>query len=340
MRKNPSTFSALGALAVLSFTGVAVAQTRPAFEVASIKPSAPLDMAKLAADMQQGKMPKMGAHVDASRAEYNYVAMRDLIVLAYGVKTFQVTGPDWLTKERYDIVAKLPAGSRKEDAPKMLQSLLEDRFKLTFHKTKEEHPVLGLVVGKNGPKLKESTEKPQALDETIPLKPGEMMQEGPDGPVRVTMGKLGSATVNMGLKGTMSYGMNPATQSFHMDGSMITMSGFADMLTQFSQMGDGGGRQVVDMTNLKGNYEVAIDFALADLLQMARANGMDIPMGAGRGPGGPVGGAPSDAASELGGGATSSITQAVSALGLKLEPRKAMVNQLIIDHVEKTATEN
>jgi uncharacterized protein (TIGR03435 family) len=107
------------------------------------------------------------------------------------------------------------------------------------------------------------------------------------------------------------------------------------MLTQFSKMGGGSGRQVVDMTELKGNYQVAIDFALTDLLQMARSAGFDIPAG---GPGGP-GAGPAEAASDPG-GAASSITTAVQALGLKLEPRKAMVDQLIVDHVEKTPTEN
>jgi uncharacterized protein (TIGR03435 family) len=341
MRKTFYTSRMLSRLSIVILAATAAfAQTRPAFEVASIKPSAPLDMAKLAAEMQQGKMPKMGAHVDGSRAEYTYVALRDLIVLAYGVKPFQVTGPDWITKDRFDIVAKMPEGSRKEDAPKMLQTLLEERFKLAMHRTKEEHPVLGLVVGKGGPKLKESAETPKPLDESVPLKPGEMIQEGPEGPVRVTMGKLGSATINMGEKGMVNYGMNPATQSLHMEGSMITMSGFADMLTQFMQMGGGGGRQIVDMTNLKGHYEVALDFGLADLLQMARSAGMDIPVGAGRGPGPAGAAAPSDAASDPGGGTASSVTQAVSALGLKLESRKAPVDQLIVDHLEKTPTEN
>ncbi|MDT7816445.1 MAG: hypothetical protein QOJ42_6361, partial [Acidobacteriaceae bacterium] len=52
--------------------------------------------------------------------------------------------PDWMTTERFDIVAKMPEGSTKEDAPKMLQTLLEDRFKLTTHRTSAEHPVLAL----------------------------------------------------------------------------------------------------------------------------------------------------------------------------------------------------
>ena len=44
--------------------------------------------------------------------------------------------------------------------PKMLQSLLEERFKLVTHRTTAEHPVLALVVGKGGPRLKASAEKP------------------------------------------------------------------------------------------------------------------------------------------------------------------------------------
>lgn len=315
----------------------AIAQTKPAFEVASIKPSAPLDMARMMADVRAGKMPKMGAHIDGGRAEYTYVTLRDLLMMAWKVKPYQITGPDSITKERFDIVAKMPDGSKKDEAPQMLQALLEERFKLTFHRATEEHPVLGLVVGKSGHKLKESAETPKPIDEDTPLKPGEMTQQGPYGPVRVTVGKMGSATMNMGAKGIMNYGMNPATMSFHMDGSMVTMEGFAEILSQISTMGGTGGRRVVDMTNLKGAYEVAIDFAMADLLRMAKSAGVDIPTG----PQGPVPGAgPADAAAEPGGGPGSSITSAVQALGLKLESRKAMTDQFIIDHVEKLPTEN
>ena len=341
MRSTLLTVRSACTLTVAALLAIpALAQTKATFEVASIKSSPPIDMAKMAAQIQAGQMPKIGAHIDNGRAEYTYLTLRDLITMAYGVKPFQVSGPDWLTKQRFDVVAKMPAGAKKEEAPKMLQALLEDRFKLAIHRTKEEHPVLGLVVAKGGPKLKESSGTPKPLDPDEPLKPGEVIQDGPDGPVKMTIGKAGSATVNMGAKGTMSYAMNPATQTFHLDGSMITMSGFADMLTQFSQMGGGGGRQVVDMTGLKGVYEVQMDFSLADLLNMARAAGMDIPMGAGRGPGGaPAGAAAADAASDPG-GATSSITTAVQSLGLKLESRKAPIEQLVVDHAEKTPTEN
>ena len=164
--------------ALLVVTGAAFGQgeTKPklAFEVASVKPAAPIDIQKLAQQMMQGggEMPKIGPHVDGAQAEYTYMALRELIVTAYKVKPYQITGPDWLANTRFDIKAKMPDGSKKDDAPEMLQSLLEDRFRLVVRRETKEHPVLALVVGKGGPKLK-AAEPAKAIDENAPLQPGE-----------------------------------------------------------------------------------------------------------------------------------------------------------------------
>jgi uncharacterized protein (TIGR03435 family) len=292
----------------------------------------------LAALQSGGKMP-IGATIDSGRAEYLYLDLKTLMTYAYGVKPYQITGPDWMSTTRFDIVAKMPAGSSKDDAPKMLQSLLEDRFKLVTHRDSAEHPVLALVVGKGGPKLKASAEKPAAIDESAPLKPGEMKMDGADGPMRVKVDMTtGRSVVDMGLKGKMSYSMNPATQSMHIDFSMTTMAGFADMMTQLmTQLGGGTtGRQVVDMTGIPGNYDASLEISLAEIIALARSAGMDIPAGAPGGVGAPSNGP--GVASDPGGG--SSITDAVQSMGLKLESRKAVVDQLIVDHVEKTPTEN
>lgn len=321
---------------LLVVTGAASAQTPPklAFEVASVKPAAALDIAKLQAAVQGGGQLPLGPHMGASRAEFKYMALKELIALAYKVKGYQISGPDWMGELRFDIVAKYPDGATKDDVPKMLQALLEERFKMTVHRETKEHPVLALVVGKGGAKLKDAGAAPPPIDESVPLKPGELSMDTADGPARMTVDtKSGGGTMNMGAKGTVTYKMNSATMMLHMDFSQVTMSGFADTLTQFSQMGGGGGRQVVDMTDLKGNYQAAFDFSLADLMAMAKAQGMDVPGGA------PGGGAPAaNAAPEPSGG--SSLNDAVQALGLKLEQRKAPVEQLVIDHIEKTPTEN
>ena len=307
-----------------------------AFDVATIRPSPPLDVQKLAADMQAGKMPRFGPHVDASRAEYIYMSLKDLIAMAYKVKPYQVTGPDWLGSQHFDIAATMPDGSTKDDAPAMLQALLADRFKLTVHRDKQEHPVLALVVGKSGPKLKESPTAPEPIPADAPLKPGEMKVDGQDGPIRITRSSDGTTTMNMGAKGIITQRMDMQTQTMHLESTMVTMEGFADMLTNLMQMGGGGGRQVVDMTGLKGNYQVAVDISLASLIAIARSQGM-AQMGPGGGGGG-GGESPASAASDPAGGAT--VFESVEKLGLKLEQRKAPVEQLIVDHAEKTPTEN
>lgn len=331
MRKILRRFTIVSCLAWAA--AVAPAQTKPTFEVASVKPTA-MDMAKLMAAVQNGEMPRIGPRVDGARAEYIYMALKDLISLAYKVKPYQITGPDWMASQRFDIIAKLPDGASKDDVPMMLQALLEDRFKLTLHRESKEGPVLALVVGKGGPKMKESPEAPKPIDANAPLAPGERQIDGPDGPMRMTVNaKTGSSTMNMGSKGTVNTSMDPATRSMKIEASQVTMGGFADMLSSFAQAA--GGQQVKDMTGLTGNYQVAISFSLEDLMNMARAQGVAVPnLPAQAG----AAATPADAASDPGG--SSSLFQAVQSMGLKLESRKAMVEQLVIDHVEKTPTEN
>jgi uncharacterized protein (TIGR03435 family) len=331
----------LARVAHIAFGGLltcctAFGQTAPAklaFDVASVRPSAPLDPVKLQADMQAGKMPKFGPRIDAARAEYNYMSLKELIANAYGVKLYQVTGPDWLVTQRFDIVATMPDGSSKDDAPKMLQALLEERFKLEANRDNQEHPVLALVVGKGGPRLKESTGTAQPFDEDAPLKPGEMKMDTPEGPARVTRNSDGSSTINLGAKGIITQRMDAQTQTLHLESTMVTMDGFAEMLTNIMTMGGGGGKQVVDMTGLKGNYQIAVDVSLADLMAMMRAQGMNMPGGGGGGAGAGPG-----AASDPSGGAT--VFESVQKLGLKLEQRKANVVQVVVDHAEKMPTEN
>jgi len=324
---------------LMSLASIGPGQTTASltFEVASVRPSS-LDMIKLATQVRTtGQMPKIGAHVNTSRAEYIFMGLKELIAEAYRVRPFQITGPDWLnglSAPRFDILANLPDGSTKDQAPKMLQALLAERFKLTLHVDQKEHPVLALVVAKGGPKLVESAPGPsQDFDDNTPLKPGESQMETPQGPVRMTINpKNGSAFVNMGQRGTWTQGMG-TNGAFRIEGHKTTMSAFADMLTQMTQMNGGTGVQIVDMTDLKGHYDVALDVPIADLIKMAQAAGLAGPAdAAGRG------GSFAPEASDPTG--SSSVFDAVKALGLKLEKRKAPTEQLVIDHIEKVPTEN
>jgi uncharacterized protein (TIGR03435 family) len=133
----------------------AQAQGRPEFEVASIKPALPPTPAFALA----GKF--VGTRVNGARAEFGSTPLNSLIAQAFRVKLFQVEGPDWMGQARFDIQAKLPTGSSTDQVPQMLQSLLEDRFGLKFHRATQEFSVYALAVAKNGPRL---TPVPEGYD--------------------------------------------------------------------------------------------------------------------------------------------------------------------------------
>jgi uncharacterized protein (TIGR03435 family) len=139
------------------FAVAAVAQ--PAFEVASIKPGVPFTQEAFRA----GQAPQIGEKIDGARATFRGMNLVALVVRAYGVKAFQVTGPDWTRRDVYNIAAKLPEGSSPEQVPQMLQALLADRFKLTLRRETKEFPVYALVVA-NATKL---TPRPPDYDATV-----------------------------------------------------------------------------------------------------------------------------------------------------------------------------
>src|SRR5664279_5507214 len=114
-----------GLLFVTSVDFAQAPAAKMSFEVASVKTAAPLDMMKLAAAMQNGEAPKVGMHVDAGRVEFTYVDLKSLISIAYKLKPYQISGPDWMATTRFDIIAKFPSGATKDDIPQMLQALLE-----------------------------------------------------------------------------------------------------------------------------------------------------------------------------------------------------------------------
>jgi uncharacterized protein (TIGR03435 family) len=287
------------------------------FEVASVKPTA-IDSDTWTRQLRAGAL-KVGKRINGDRAEYTFMTLRQLIVDAYQVRSFQVVGADRLPTGRFDVVGKMPAGSRKEDAPLMLQSLLADRFKLVVHRESREQGVAALVVGKGGPKLKESPPEE-------PLKPGDTKGAAPEGAGQTAPGKKdASATMTLGTVG-YHFTVDLANSSFHLEASRMTMGDLAELLMKADA---GNGRAVVDMTGLKGNYEVILDIPIAAVEGIA-ATGADIANDA-QGP------RPAEAASDPGSGR---MLRSLKSLGLELENRKAPVEQLIVDHVEKTPTEN
>ncbi len=79
--------------------------------------------------------------------------MRRLLRTAYGLSDLQITGPDWLDSDPYDVVAKAPQDAPDTELMPMLQALLKERFHLAVHREMKEMPVFDMVVAKGGLKI-------------------------------------------------------------------------------------------------------------------------------------------------------------------------------------------
>lgn len=83
--------------------------------------------------------------------------MVELIAAAYGVDANKVIGgPNWLELDRFDVIAKAPAGSSQQAVRTMLQALLAGRFGLAVHPDSRPMAAFVLSAGNGKPKLKES----------------------------------------------------------------------------------------------------------------------------------------------------------------------------------------
>lgn len=96
---------------------------------------------------------------DPGLARYFHLTLKALITAAYGGGEIrQVVGADEFTSTTFDIVAKLPPKTNKDQLRLMLQSLMKERFHLAVHREQREMQAYALVVGKGGPKLTPSQE--------------------------------------------------------------------------------------------------------------------------------------------------------------------------------------
>jgi uncharacterized protein (TIGR03435 family) len=310
----------MGAGLVVFTSCAALAQTAensPSFEVASVKPAAPITGNAIRVMMRGGP-----GSPDPGQITYSNVTVKNVLMNAYGVKGFQISGPGWLDSERYDIVAKLPRGATKAEFMAMLQNLLAERFKLTLHREKKDLPMYALVVGKNGPKMKE------AVDEPAPKSGGPA--DGPGAAMgRIAVGKDGFPV----LPGRGATAMMLMNGNARMTASGQSMAGLAEMLSGQLDL------PVVDMTGLTGNYDFTLYFAPEGGLALKAGLLAPPPPPAGPPPG--EGGPDMPAASAPDGQSNPSLFAALQEqLGLKLEQRKGPVDLLVIDHLEKAPVEN
>ena len=133
------------------------------FDVATIHTATMPSAVELANSLRAGTL-KLGQQVQGNQASFNLMSLRDLLVVAYGVKPTQVSGPAWLTQQRYNITALMPDGVDPKRMPEMLQALLKERFNLVAHKDPVEQQVYALTVARGGHKMKEATPPPPVTE--------------------------------------------------------------------------------------------------------------------------------------------------------------------------------
>ena len=275
---------AIAAILLALSASVMFAQNALKFEVASIKPF----------DRSKGRGTPI---MDASRVDlpaWNLVA---LIRMAYDLKSYQWEPLDWMASARFDVSAKLPDGATKDQIPAMLQALLAERFKLVVHREMKEQSIVVMVAGKDGPHLKEAGPDAGKSDNPFPNGRGDrlvlMTERTFDEGVR-TVSRLGNRTT--------------------FEAAKITMPELAVEVQPYVD------DPVVDMTGLKGYFEVTLDVPSQTNRAIAR-------FGAGK----------NGAASDPDG---VSIFSSIKKLGLELQKRKGPIEHLVVDHVEPVPTDN
>jgi len=230
-------------LSLVILSAAAARAQAPAFDVASVKAAAKPE--------KQGVFCVVPCtvgerfEVEGARVDIRYFSIRKLIEAAYRLKSYQLAGPDWMDSQRFDIVAKLPAGVAKDRIPEMLERLLAERFHLEVRRETKEIPVLALVVGKGGANLDPPPENAEApMRET----PGSMALYTPQGEARMFDNGT-SFAVAAGPYGPMRAVMLPGGE-IKSELLRVTMAGLADILAPHVE------RPVIDRTGLTGEYHL------------------------------------------------------------------------------------
>lgn len=196
-----------------------LSQQRPAFEVATVKLNSSGDASFYF--RMAGVTPSITNQT-----------LRNIIKWGYNVQDFQLTGgPAWTGTDRWDVEAKTTAGASIDQRRLMVQSLLEDRFKLAVHREVKELPIFNLTVVKGGLKIQ-------------PIKAGDCIAHDPGKPSQPPPGKT-----FMDMCNTAGFGR----------GSLIASSA---TMTELAQMlSNAVGRTVVDKTGISGQFRINMKFA-------------------------------------------------------------------------------
>jgi len=299
--------------AAASLVAQRVPAKKPSFEVASIKPSTVLPAL---AEVLQQRSFSITEKLKGGRFVARAVTVRGLMGAAYAPVSAEanpplegqvVGGPAWIGTDFFDIEAD-SSQIRPEEAQLMLQSLLEDRFQLKYHREARALPVLSLAVAKGGHKLKlsdDQTPAPAVIDSARLPKPSfgqrgvTVSLQRPRGFLGITAKLSGQSVVSTAL-GT---GVPISELVRHLESSLR--------------------RPVIDKTSLKGLFDITLTVEGPARIDSG---------------GGPAAGAsdPLSPSQRVSQEVTPLFASALEKqLGLKLEQVKGPLEVIVIDSISK-----
>jgi len=268
----------------------------PEFEVATIRPSVPSPEVSV----------KAGVRIDGAQVRWVSLTLKYYMATAYRVKQYQISGPDWISSDRFDISATIPAGVSTTQMPEMLQRLIEDRFQLKMHREKKDFPVYALEIAKGGLKIQANPPDPDApkLDATTPANTN-------------VNGSAQGVSIDFGRGSSYTFANN------RFEARKLTLANVVRALELYTD------RPVVDMTGLTGTYDFTLEVTAEDyqamLIRAAVSAGFTLPPQALR---------------LLDGASIPSLFDSLQKVGLKLDARKAPLDVIVVDDARKTPTDN
>ena len=273
-------------------TASLAAQQQPVYEVASVKPN-------------RNAAARQGLQTAPGRYTFTAYTLRSLIDVAFQRSPFdqreKLGGPDWVDKDRFDVVVQAPAGAvlnGPDGFPTgvfaMVRAVLADRFGLVTHNETRERPVYALTVARADRRLGDGLKRV-------------------DTDCAEAMRQLASPSAGLPPAGAppCSFGGGPG----RITGNVVSLAMLSAIL------GRSVGRPVVDRTGVEGYFNFTLEFA--------PEAGIAGPLP----PGEPRPDAPARS------DAPSLFTAVQEQLGLKLESTRAPVDVLVIDKASQP-TEN
>jgi uncharacterized protein (TIGR03435 family) len=241
-----------------------------------------------------------GVQITKDRVHFGYLSLRDYLMIAYGVPPQRVTAPEWVATTRFDIAATFPGGATPEQFPDLVKNLLRERFKLQAHLEKRESPVYVLEVAAGGLKA--------------PRVPDEAPKDAP-----LTIAGSGSRD---GVTADLGEGAFLEFKNDKFEAKRVTMRILSETLGRFID------RPILDQTNLDGRYDIKFAVAQEDYMPMLVRSAVNAGVTL-----------PPQAMAALDLPSMGSVENGLKSLGLVIAPRRAPLDVLVVDSIERAPTE-